>query len=183
MMSELSSEFSSLAVASIKANSVIVNDKTINLKDEHADSHANERRSQALQRPVTIDGNTGEVLVRKTTGKTRIRRGQSTEEYQEQLEQYFLQQKGPTRTEENALQKKEFDQLIADESFDYSLKQIRQKMVSYAQLYYYERDYSNCLKVSELLLQKFEPINKKNKLLKELDELKHMIEKSKARCT
>ncbi|QEU61168.1 hypothetical protein KDRO_E00400 [Kluyveromyces lactis] len=173
-MSELVSSLSGLNIASAGSKSVVT-------PSDNADLTKGGRRNQALTKPITIDSNTGEVLVKKTTGKTKVRRGQSVEEYKEQLRQYFLEEKGPTRTEEDALKMEDFDLLIEDESFDYALKQVRQKMVSYAQKYYYERDYMKCLKVSEPLLHKFEPFNKKNKIRRELEELRYMIEKSKAR--
>lgn len=138
------------------------------------------RRNQSLTKPVTINDSTGEVLVRKSTGKTKVRKGQTHEEYEEQLRQYFVEEQGPTKTEVSWME----DSLIDENALNSSqleLKQVRQKLVSHAHRYYYRGRYLECLQLSEQLLERFEPYNKKNKLLRELDELKYMVKKSRSK--
>lgn len=148
--------------------------------DTNSNNLGSGRRNQAITKPITVNDTTGEVLVRKTTGKTKLRKGQSIEDYQEQLRQYFVEEKGPTRTNEKWMDAIEIDDILSKD-MDFSLKQTRQRFVSYAQRYYYLREYTKCLQVSDWLLERFMPLNKKNKMVREIDELKYMISKSKER--
>ncbi|KAL2708424.1 hypothetical protein KLU848_2955 [Kluyveromyces marxianus] len=187
-MSDLIGEFSSFQISPLSSKIAEGTCPTEAKFNAHSNSEIDSstqynpgRRNHEPTKPITIDNATGEVLVRKTTGKAKVRKGQSAEEYQEQLRQYFIEEQGPTKTEEGHLVINDFEKSMKDDNLNFTLKQDRQRMISYAEKFYYNRDYLDCLKVSETLLTAFEPFNKKNKMLRELEELKYMIEKSKSK--
>ncbi|KOH52656.1 YPL107Wp protein [Saccharomyces cerevisiae] len=55
---------------------------------------AHGEKDQSVTKPISLDGRTGEVIVRKSTGKTKIRKGQTEEEYTQQLQHYFEVEQG-----------------------------------------------------------------------------------------
>ncbi|CAI4036771.1 hypothetical protein SMKI_16G0720 [Saccharomyces mikatae IFO 1815] len=133
-------------------------------------------KDQSVTKPISLDGRTGEVIVRKSTGKTKIRKGQTEEEYVQQLRHYLQVEKGPVRTEVGWMN--EVDPLaeIRDGKYEISNKHQRQVLSGFCHRLFYQRKYEECLNLSNYLLGLFEPFNVKNKMKRELEELKYMIE-------
>ncbi|KAL6947160.1 hypothetical protein ACO0QE_002032 [Hanseniaspora vineae] len=111
-------------------------------------------KNKAVTRPIELDPSTGEVLVRKATGKTKLRKGQSEEEYQEQKKIYQNNQ-GPIRKEEGWLAiTNENIPLDTETQREHCIvdKQKRALLNSRVYYYYYKKDYQVCAKlVSQLL--------------------------------
>ncbi|EDO18602.1 hypothetical protein Kpol_1048p33 [Vanderwaltozyma polyspora DSM 70294] len=134
-------------------------------------------KDNAITKPIALDQATGEVQVRKSTGKVKIRKGQSEEEYEKQLDHFFNIEKGPTVTEVNWMDNQDALNLLnTNDEYDITIKQTRQKLTSFCERYYYQRRYEECLTLSQKLLEIFEPLNTKNKMNRELDELRYMID-------
>ncbi|SCU87242.1 LAME_0D09318g1_1 [Lachancea meyersii CBS 8951] len=135
------------------------------------------RPNQAVTKPISLNADTGEVMVRKSTGKTKVRKGQSSDEYEHQRSHFFDVEKGPIwtpvgwMTKENPLQK-----LDSDPEFDISLKQARQKLISYCHILYYRKRYENCAQACENLITRLETLDGRKKVQKEIDELKQMLD-------
>ncbi|AMD19639.1 HCL512Wp [Eremothecium sinecaudum] len=132
------------------------------------------RKNHAITKPITVDAETAEVLVRKPTGKPRLRKGQSEENYQEQLVEFFENSRGPLRTEEGWM-----DALDIDNTFDITIKQERQKLTAYCQRLYFRGEYAASYAMAMKLLPKYESINHKNKLEREISELQYIMTRSK----
>ncbi|QID88326.1 hypothetical protein GRS66_011037 [Saccharomyces pastorianus] len=133
-------------------------------------------KDQSVTKPISLDGRTGEVIVRKSTGKTKIRKGQTEEEYEQQLQHYFQVEKGPVRTDIGWMDKVDPLTQIRNGEYDVSNKHQRQVLSGFCHRFYYQRKYEQCLDLSSYLLGLFEPFNVKNKMKRELEELKYMIE-------
>ncbi|SJM82064.1 uncharacterized protein ZBIST_0285 [Zygosaccharomyces bailii] len=130
-----------------------------------------------LASSISVDEQTGEVMVRKSTGKIKIRKGQSHEEYEKQLHDYFEINKGPKRTEEQWMDNISAVQLLEKE--DLSVKLTRQSLTNFCQRLYYQRKYPACASLSQELLQRYNGHNKKNKMQKEIEELEYLVSRSK----
>ncbi|CCH59270.1 hypothetical protein TBLA_0B04330 [Henningerozyma blattae CBS 6284] len=146
--------------------------EAISAQDVNEDSFTklNGRKNQSVTKPVTVDSETGEILVRRATGKARVRRGQTEEEYNEQLRQYFTEENGPTRTEPNFMDNvNDFDEKL--DTMDLSIKQNRLRLQAYPQRAYYRRNYSICKDLCSKLILKVKDIPK---IQRELEELEYM---------
>ncbi|CAI4851196.1 ASN_HP2_G0052140.mRNA.1.CDS.1 [Saccharomyces cerevisiae] len=138
---------------------------------------AHGEKDQSVTKPISLDGRTGEVIVRKSTGKTKIRKGQTEEEYTQQLQHYFEVEQGPVRTKVGWMD--EVDPLveIREGKYDISNKHQRQVLSGFCHRLFYQRKYKECLELSTYFLGLFEPFNVKNKMKRELEELEYMIER------
>ncbi|SCU94677.1 LANO_0E07646g1_1 [Lachancea nothofagi CBS 11611] len=139
------------------------------------------RPNQAVTKPISLDSTTGEVMVRKSTGKTKIRKGQSTEEYESQREHFFEVEKGPVCTPEGWMTKEgPLPRLDSDPDFDIKLKQTRQKLTSHCHLLYYRKSYEECAQLCQVLISRFDVLENRKKLEKEIQELAHMLQRCKS---
>lgn len=141
-------------------------------------SKVNGFKNQSMTKPISLDETTGEILVRKATGKTKIRKGQSEEEYQRQLHEYFHVQKGPKRSENGWMDEVEPLDLIQNDEESIKIKLTRQKLSNFCQRMYYQRKYKDCAELCTVLIQRYQSINKKNKILREIQELEYMVHRS-----
>lgn len=142
-------------------------------------SRTNGVKNQSITKPISLDETSGEVVVRKATGKSKIRKGQSDEEYQNQLHQYFEVEKGPKRTEIGWMDTADYKTVIKDSENSLQLKGTRQKLSGFCERLYYQRKYAECASLCDELLPKYEPFNKKNKIKREIEELEYMAKRSK----
>lgn len=142
-------------------------------------SRTNGIKNQSITKPLSLDDSSGEVLVRKATGKSKVRKGQSEEEYQGQLHQYFEVEQGPKRTDIGWMDKVDPMALLNDPEKDLQIKNTRQKLTSFCQRLYYQKRYAECAALCDELLPRYEPFNKKNKIKRELEELEYMAQQSK----
>ncbi|QHS76627.1 uncharacterized protein SPAR_P01620 [Saccharomyces paradoxus] len=133
-------------------------------------------KDQSVTKPISLDSRTGEVIVRKSTGKTKIRKGQTEEEYKQQLRHYFKVEEGPVRTKVGWMDEVDLLAEIRDGKYDISNKHQRQVLSGFCHRLFYRRKYEDCLNLSTYLLGLFEPFNVKNKMKRELEELEYMIE-------
>lgn len=140
-------------------------------------SRKNGAKNQSITKPVSLDENSGEVLVRKGTGKTKVRKGQSEEEYQNQLYQYFQVEGGPKRTEIGWMDNVDPLELLKDCKFEEKLT--RQKLSDFCRRLYYRRDYAKCADLCDELIERYQPLNKKNKIAREIQELESMAGNSR----
>ncbi|KAL3232237.1 hypothetical protein RNJ44_04153 [Nakaseomyces bracarensis] len=144
-------------------------------------SKLNGVKDQAITKPIALDGSTGEVVVRTSNGKNKVRKGQTDEEYQEQLQKYFEEEKGPQVTEVGWMAKysENPEEIFAAESLfrDLSIKHNRQTVSGICHRMYYKRQYQECQSLCQRLRVLYEPYNTKNKIHRELEELDYMIEK------
>lgn len=141
-------------------------------------SRRNGVKNQSITKPISLDDNSGEVLVRKATGKTKVRKGQSDEEYQNQLYQYLEVEGGPKKTDLGWMDNEDIMSLLQDPNQDFRVKLTRQKLTNFCQRLYYHRDYARCARVCDDLLQKYRPLNRKNKITREIQELEIMAQNS-----
>lgn len=146
--------------------------------DINSYSKLNGRKNQSITKPISLDANTGEVLVRKSTGKTRVRKGQSDEEYNEQLYEYFQVQNGPRRREEGWANTVSVANLL-DKNPDLNIKQERQKLTGMCHVLYYRKQYEECAIACGQLIPRYNDVNKNKKISKEIQELEYMIKRSK----
>ncbi|SCU93631.1 LAFA_0F17414g1_1 [Lachancea sp. 'fantastica'] len=150
--------------------------------DIQARSNSSGRPNQAVTKPISLDAETGEVLVRKSTGKTKIRKGQSSEEYENEKSHFFDVEKGPVwtpvgwMTKEVPLPKKNSESVP-----DLTLKQARQKLMGYCHILYYRKRYHECAQACESLITQFENLESRKRVQKEIDELKGMLEQSRTK--
>lgn len=142
-------------------------------------SRTNGIKNQSITKPISLDDASGEVMVRRATGKSRVRKGQSNEEYQQQLHEYFDVEKGPKRTEIGWMDSLDPMTLLADPKEDLQIKGTRQKLTSFCERFYYQKRYAECAALCDELLPRYQPYNKKNKIKKEIQELEYMAEQSK----
>lgn len=142
-------------------------------------SRRNGVKNQSITKPISLDEKSGEVLVRKATGKTKVRKGQSEEEYQNQLYDYFQVQEGPKRTEIGWMNNVEPMDLVKDPSVQLELKPTRQTLSNFCQRFYYRREYSRCAELCDELIHRYQAFNKKNKITREIQELELMAENSR----
>ncbi|AET40940.1 uncharacterized protein Ecym_7088 [Eremothecium cymbalariae DBVPG len=137
--------------------------------------HKDGRKNSAITSPIVLDDYTGEVLVKKATGKSKIRKGQSEEDYQDQLVQFFQCGQGPVRTEVGWMDKL----CLENHNYDISIKQERQKLTSYCQRLYFNKKFHESHEFALKLLELYRPMDKKNKMVKEIEELEYIIKNSK----
>lgn len=78
----------------------------------------------------------GEVLVKKNSGKVKIRKGQTEEAFQEQLEDF--QKQGPTVNEIGWLRDQSLDQVNVNDKVSVT------KYLHLLELLYYKRQYREC---------------------------------------
>ncbi|SCW03658.1 LAFE_0G15324g1_1 [Lachancea fermentati] len=136
------------------------------------------QKNQSVTKPISLDSATGEVLVRKSTGKAKIRKGQPEDEYERQKAHFFEVENGPLRTEAN--QKGPNDLLKKLENpldDDLTLKQTRQRFTSECHRLYFKKEYRNCAAACRRLIELYESLENK-RILKEIDELSYMLNKS-----
>lgn len=134
----------------------------------------NGSKNQSITKPVSTDSITGEVLVRRATGKARVRKGQSQEEYEKQLHEYFVTEGGPIVIEPGYLESIEtFDTLLGQS--DLTNKQSRLRLLAFPQRFYYKREYQACIDTATKYLDKIEKVPKYKR---ELDELEYLISRS-----
>ncbi|KAL6942938.1 hypothetical protein ACO0RG_001908 [Hanseniaspora osmophila] len=112
-------------------------------------------KNKAVTKPIELDSSTGEVLVRKATGKTKLRKGQSEQEYQEQKKIYQDNQ-GPLRKEEGWFAvTNENIPLDTETQREHCVvdKQKRALLNSRVYYYYYRKDYQMCVKLVSQLVE------------------------------
>ncbi|SMN21187.1 similar to Saccharomyces cerevisiae YPL108W Cytoplasmic protein of unknown function [Maudiozyma saulgeensis] len=133
--------------------------------------------NQSITKPITVDSNTGEVIVKTVTGKKRIRKGQSLEQYEEQLQHFYEVEKGPTWTPIGWMDSNEkFENSL--NTLDLEIKHNRLLLMGFIHRWYYNRDYLICLKACNEIEQKYKTLQYSEKKMKrEIDELDHVIKK------
>lgn len=108
-------------------------------------------------KPTELDAATGEILVKKSTGAKRVRRGQTTEEYQEQLRQFRKEEHGPTCLHPGWMQNlgtlDDFLDARRLTKEDLKVKHIRHEAVGLAHRLHYRRRRSEALKICEQLAE------------------------------
>ncbi|CEP61986.1 uncharacterized protein LALA0_S04e05138g [Lachancea lanzarotensis] len=152
--------------------------------DVKAVSNSSGRPNQALTKPISLNAETGELMVRKSTGKTKIRKGQSSEEYENERNHFFDVEKGPVWTPVGWMMTANEDLLAKDHSDlgpDLTLKQVRHKLMGYCHLLYYRKRFQDCAQACESLIAQFETVESRKRVQKEIDELKGMLEHSRAK--
>ncbi|QLQ81517.1 hypothetical protein HG537_0F02780 [Torulaspora globosa] len=142
-------------------------------------SRINGTKNQSITKPISLDENSGEVMVRKATGKMKVRKGQSDEEYQGQLYEYFQVENGPKRTEIGWMDNIDASELLMDCKDCFELKLTRQKLSDLCRRLYYRRDYAKCAELCDELIERYQPLNKKNKISREIQELETMAANSR----
>ncbi|CAR23639.1 uncharacterized protein KLTH0E13750g [Lachancea thermotolerans CBS 6340] len=148
---------------------------------EKYSSTASGRPNQSVTKPVSLDSSTGEVLVRKSTGKTKVRKGQTAEEFERQCAQFFDVERGPVWTPVGWMTTRDpLLTLDTDPSSDLKIKQVRQKLASHCHLLYYRKQYADCARLCERLLSRFEALDNRKKIQREIDELHYMLERCRA---
>ncbi|CUS23929.1 LAQU0S12e03202g1_1 [Lachancea quebecensis] len=146
--------------------------------DEKHASGTSGRPNQSVTKPVSLDASTGEVLVRKSTGKTKVRKGQTTDEFERQRSHFFEVERGPVWTPVGWMTSQDpLLKLDTDPSSDLEIKQVRQKLASHCHLLYYRKQYADCAGLCESLLLRFEALGNRKKIQREIDELHHMLER------
>ncbi|CDR44962.1 CYFA0S16e00518g1_1 [Cyberlindnera fabianii] len=116
--------------------------------------------------------NDAQILVSKGSGRVKVRKGQTEEEFQEQKRDF--QETGPVLNTLTWLEENDLNDI------DPTKKSDRLKLENLAQRLYYKREYSECLKVAELGLELFKDIPKK-RIQNEWDELVYLQEKCSLR--
>lgn len=130
-------------------------------------------RPSGITTPVTLDSATGEVAVQKGSGKTRVRSGQTVEEYEQQKTQWFEEDSAKIRTESRGLQ--EHIATLRDKSTDLTIKRERQFLMDELTWLYYHGYTAECRKEIETnilpRLEALEDAKLKKKISKELASL------------
>ncbi|KAH3674608.1 hypothetical protein WICMUC_003154 [Wickerhamomyces mucosus] len=111
-----------------------------------------------------------EVVVTKGSGKVKVRKGQSEEEYSIQRDQYLT--KGPTINTINWLEEIDITKLNPD------IKSDRTSLESLTERLYFKRDYVKCLEVTEFALD-FVKDQDQKRIKNEIDELIYLQKKCK----
>lgn len=112
-----------------------------------------------------IRSNTGEVIVKKGSGKTKIRKGQTEEEYQQQKAEFHST--GPVINTKTWLEELDLSQINPD------LKSDRAKLENLTERLYFKKDYVKCLETTNFALKLFESLNSK-KIQHEIEELEYL---------
>jgi len=128
----------------------------------NATSTANDNNNNNSSSNQTIDSTTGEVLVKKGSGKTKVRKGQTDEEYQQQLQQF--RSSGPVLNTKTWLEEIDLTKI------DPNVKSDRAKLENLTERLYFKRDYVKCLETTDYALKLFNDLNKK-KIQNEIEEL------------
>lgn len=103
--------------------------------------------------PVTLDSNTGEVSVKKASGKVKVRRGQTPQEYEAQRDQFWEEDSHEVDgLSLGWMSKINMQDLL---SHDMLVKQERQKVVDYLSWLYYHGKTEECL---QLIQEKVTPV-------------------------
>lgn len=111
--------------------------------------------------------NDGEVLVSKGSGRLKVRKGQTEEEFQEQMVRFS---EGPVVNTMQWLEEVDY------KGIDPTVKSDRLKLENLAQMLYYKRQYDECLKVVETGLELFKDLPRK-RVQTEWAELEYLKEK------
>lgn len=120
---------------------------------------------------LTLEGqdktqvNDGAVMVKKGSGKTKVRKGQTEEAYQIQKKQF--EETGPLVNTLTWLEELDLEKLNPQ------LKTDRAKIEHLAERLYYKREYSKCLEISTKALDLFKDLNK-SKIKNEIEELEYL---------
>lgn len=112
-----------------------------------------------------LQPNTGEVMVKKGSGKTKIRKGQTDEEYEIQRREFHSS--GPVINTKTWLEELDLSQINPD------VKSDRAKLENLTERLYFKRDYAKCLETTNYALKLFEQLNKK-KIEHEIEELEYL---------
>ena len=133
--------------------------------------------NQSITKPITVNANTGEVIVKKFTGKQRIRKGQTQEQYDAELKHFYEIEKGPVRTNIGWMSTwDKFNENLND--LDLEIKHNRLILMSFLHRWYYLRDYSACLKACNEIQLKYKNLQYSEKKMKrEIDEINYIIDK------
>ncbi|ODV76064.1 uncharacterized protein CYBJADRAFT_6405 [Cyberlindnera jadinii NRRL Y-1542] len=111
--------------------------------------------------------NNGEVLVSKGSGKLKVRKGQTEDEFEVQRRQFAKE--GPVINTLDWLEKIEYDKI------DPEVKSDRLKLENLSQNLYYKRQYARCLEVVECGLTLFKDLPRK-RIQTEWSELEYLRE-------
>jgi hypothetical protein len=127
---------------------------------------------QTQAQPLTIGKdkttlNDGEVLVSKGSGKIKVRKGQTEEEYQIQKGQF--EKEGPVINTLKWLEDVDLNTL------DPLAKSDRLKLENLSQMLYYKRQYQECLKVVNAGIDLFKDLPRK-RIQTEWSELEYLKE-------
>lgn len=133
--------------------------------------------NQAIGKPVTVDAATGEVIVKKFTGKERVRKGQTQEQYEEQLGQFCSVEGGPANTPVGWMDKDgAFAAAVAEQ--DLEVKHSRLVLMGFVHKAYYEKQYAKCLELCETVNKSYALLECGQKRMKrEYDELAYIAQK------
>lgn len=131
--------------------------------------------NQAITKPITVNSDTGEVIVKKSTGKQRVRKGQDVEQYREQLRHFYEVEKGPTVTPEGWMTPQGFDEMI--NTLDLENKHNRLVIMGFIHRWYYNREYITCLKHCKIIQEKYNSLKVIKVMKKEFDELQYIANK------
>lgn len=108
---------------------------------------------------------TGEVTVKKGSGKTKVRKGQTDEEYEHQKNEFRAT--GPVLNTKTWLEELDLSKI------DPNVKSDRAKLENLTERLYFKRDYAKCLETTVFALKLFESLNQK-KIQNEIEELTYL---------
>ena len=137
--------------------------------------------NQSVTKPITLNAETAEVIVKTSSGKPRIRKGQTEEQFQEQLDHFLNVEGGPVRTPMGWMSTNKFNELLDDETFDLEVKHNRLVLMGFIHRFYYNREYQSCLQCCEKVAERYTTLACRKKMTKELEELDYIVENCKRR--
>lgn len=120
---------------------------------------------------LTIQGNDktklndGAVLVKKGSGKVKVRKGQTEEAYQIQKTQF--QESGPVINTSTWLEELDLSNINPDVKTDRNL------IEHLAERLYFKKEYTKCLEVSSKALDLFKDLNR-SKIKNEIEQLEYL---------
>ncbi|CCF58221.1 hypothetical protein KAFR_0E00670 [Kazachstania africana CBS 2517] len=139
----------------------------------------NGTKDQVITKPIQSNDGTGEVVVKKSTGKLKVRKGQTEEQYQEQLAHFNDVEKGPVVTDINWMDQYDNDPLkFQSESVlfnDLTVKHNRLVLTGFIHRLYYQKNYQDCYKFASMVKDKYTSLSCHKKMKKEFEELDYIL--------
>ncbi|KAH3688114.1 hypothetical protein WICPIJ_000885 [Wickerhamomyces pijperi] len=117
--------------------------------------------------------NNSEVVVKKLSGKVKVRKGQPEEAYL--IQKNLYQESGPQLNTLTWLEELDLSKL------DANIKTDRTALESLTERLYYSRDYKKCLEVTEFALEFVKVVDNQKKIKNEIDELISLKERCEKR--
>ncbi|CCH40623.1 hypothetical protein BN7_157 [Wickerhamomyces ciferrii] len=114
---------------------------------------------------IKLQPQNGEIMVKKGSGRTKIRKGQTDAEYGSQKQQFHME--GPMLNTKTWLEELDVSKI------DPNIKSDRAKLESLTERLYFKRDYVKCLETTKFALELFKDLNHK-KIKNEIDELEYL---------